>query len=72
MTNASIDVDATLSGVTWVSGECLPSSGSLTYEDGTYGTVTVTFLPTTPTAGTVQIQYGMFPAFETDLLTACM
>jgi hypothetical protein len=66
----SLDMDFTLDGLTWQVGDCLPSGGTLTYQDGPV-TVVVTFLPTTPETGAVQVKVGPLPAEEVALLEPC-
>jgi len=51
----SLSGDFTLNSVTWARGQCLPSSGSLVLTVAGGPPLTVTFLPTTPTQGEVQI-----------------
>jgi hypothetical protein len=62
--------DLTASAVTFLRGDCSPSSGSLAYFDGT-DTVTATFLPTTPADGIVEIQIGAAPAVPVKALPVC-
>jgi len=70
VTTTSADATFTASMLHWNQGECLPSSGTLTYDDGTLA-ATITFLPTTPDDGVVQVQVGMLPPFEEMLLPPC-
>ena len=62
----------TLTGtdVHWNPMECLPSSGTLTY-DSTGPTTTVEFQATTPTTGNVLVTIPPFPQVETMLFEAC-
>ncbi len=64
----SFDVDQ----VAFATGDCLPSSGTLSFEDGG-NPVTATFLPTTPTAGTVLVTWPPLVAnpTEMDVLPPC-
>lgn len=52
----ALSTGLTFSGVTWQHPECLPSSGTLNYDDGGLD-VTITFLPTTPTDGVVGVSW---------------
>jgi len=53
----SVAFDAT--AVTAANGDCLPTSGTLAYDDGTFD-VLLTFLPTTPSTGEVKVTSGVF------------
>ncbi len=61
----------TMAAIGWETGNCLPTSGSITYDDGGPFPVTLTFLPNTPIDGIVRVQVGGFPAVEQPLLTPC-
>ncbi len=56
--------------VWWLPGDCLPSSGSMSYLDDGF-TVKVTFLDKTPDTGIVLVKIGKLPAVEMPLLDAC-
>lgn len=80
----SLDVDATGVSVTgdftidavsfsaaavhWNTGDCLPTSGTATASSPA---ATITFLPTTPADGIVQVTVGAFPPFSQMLFMAC-
>lgn len=53
----SVSFDAT--AVTVATGDCLPTSGTLAYDDGTFDVV-IGFLATTPTTGEVSVSSGAF------------
>ncbi len=67
-----VSATLTLDAVTWQTGECHPTSGSLTYEDGGPFPVTITFLPTTPADGIVEVQVNGFPSAPVELLAPCI
>ena len=52
--------------LTWLKGDSLPSSGTLTLTQGSL-TAVITFLPTTPATGVVLVQIGSLPASEMTL-----
>jgi len=54
--------------LTWQFGQCLPSSGELQFPQIF---TTVSFLPTTPATGAVEIQVPFLPPFEQAFLPAC-
>jgi hypothetical protein len=66
---SEVDADFTMSSVGWTMGSCLPTGGSVTYDDGV--STTVTFLPTTPTTGEVTVMRGALPAVTVALLPPC-
>ena len=69
--NGTFTIDGTsvtASSLHWATGECLPSSGTAMLPTPP---TTITFLPTTPADGTVQVQVGSFPAFPQMLFMPC-
>jgi hypothetical protein len=66
-----VNATFTMTDLEWQTGDCLPSGGSVTYEDGGPFPVTLTFSAETPTTGSVQIQVGGFPPVEQPLFAAC-
>lgn len=71
VTSASVDAELTFEAVTWAPGDCLPSGGSVVYDDGGPLLTTITFLPTTPDDGVVLVAVGPLPATEVALLEPC-
>lgn len=69
--SGAIDASFDATDVTWTTGNCHPTSGSVEYEDGGAWPVTITFLPTTPADGIVEVQVGPFPSAPVALLSAC-
>ncbi len=65
-----LDADITMNQLHWELGDCLPSSGSLSFVDGSLSGV-ITFLPTTPATGEVRLRIAPFPASTTKLFPAC-
>jgi len=58
--------------VTWASGQCLPSSGTLQLTGSTFPLpTTIVFLPTTPADGMVEVHVGSFPPATVALLPPC-
>ncbi|MBI5486008.1 MAG: hypothetical protein HY905_01610 [Deltaproteobacteria bacterium] len=58
--------------VTWATGECLPSSGSLRLTGSSFPLpTTIVFLPTTPADGMVEVHVGSFPPATVALLPPC-
>lgn len=70
ITTPSIDATTTTEQLHWILGDCLPSSGTVAF-DGQNATGVLTFLPSTPTTGEVQLQIGNLPAVSVELLPAC-
>jgi len=60
VTAGQVARSATLTSVTWKTGECLPSAGSLEYMDNEVGLVKITFLAATPVDGTVTVEWMGF------------
>ena len=58
----------TATGVHWNTGECLPSSGTV---ELTASGTTITFLPTTPADGIVEVRIGGWPPFPQALFPPC-
>jgi hypothetical protein len=56
---SSIDASVSPHGMTFAAGDCLPSSGTLDFDDGTLSG-TVTFFATTPSTGIVSVQITGF------------
>ena len=67
----SITGDLTLTDVLFETGDCLPTSGTIVLDDGSALTTTITFLPTTPETGEVNVQIGPFPAAPVPLFPPC-
>lgn len=67
---AETSADVAFASVHWATGQCLPSSGSLSYDDGGVP-VTITFLPTTPMDGVVSVQVGGLPAQDLAVFPPC-
>ena len=65
--DAAYDADA----VTWVQGDKCPSSGTIELAQEGLPTMTVTFLPTTPDDGAVEVTVGNFPSVS-EVLTFCV
>jgi len=70
VTVAKMDTDFTATTLTWLKGECLPSSGTVDYTEGG-STVVITFLATTPQTGKVSVKVGDKPAATLPLFPAC-
>lgn len=68
----SVSTAFSAKGLTWNKGDCLPSSGTLTLSAQQTATVVITFLPTTPQTGVVQVQVGSLPATEMALFSPCV
>jgi len=71
ISSESIEGDLTFTDVTFATGDCLPTSGTVLLDDGSPFTTTITFLPTTPATGEVTVQIGAFPSVTTALFTPC-
>jgi len=67
---ATLEADFTLTDVTWLAGNCLPTSGDINCQLEGKDTM-VTFLDKTPTTGIVLVTIGAFHPFEQELLHAC-
>jgi len=59
---------ATATDLHWNMGDCLPVRGTVALPSMS---TTITFLPTTPSDGIVQVQLGAFPPFPQMLFAAC-
>ena len=70
LTTATLDTDFTLAGLTWSDGDCLPSAGSVAYQEGAMS-VTITFYEDTPQTGVVGVKTGQLPTRDIALLTPC-
>ncbi|MFH1434294.1 MAG: hypothetical protein ABIJ56_01135 [Pseudomonadota bacterium] len=70
VTTSSLDSDFTMSGLTWKRGECLPTSGSISYTENSK-TIVITFLETTPGTGVVQVTVGSLPARDVEMFEPC-
>ncbi len=68
--SAQYDSVLTAKELTWKPGQCLPSSGTLTYQEGGESIV-LTFLSSTPATGEVSLQVGALPPVTAALLTPC-
>lgn len=66
-TVASSSSSLTASNIRFEQGDCLPSSGTLTLD----GNITVEFVSTTPSTGTVNITVPPFPTIPQMLFEAC-
>ena len=67
----SLNGSFSLAAPRWKKGDCMASSGSLTYTQVNSVPVTATFLPTSPADGVVQIQIGSLPPYSQKLALAC-
>jgi len=61
----------TMTGLTWQTGDCLPTSGSVMTPDLGPFPVTVSFLSTTPADGIANVQVGAFTPVATELFAPC-
>jgi hypothetical protein len=66
----SLETDFTLSALAWERGDCIPSSGSISYTEESQ-TIAITFLGTTPGTGAVEVQVGSLPPQEAEIFDPC-
>jgi hypothetical protein len=66
----NLDATTSVDQVHWNLGECWPSSGSVSFVDGNLEG-TITFVPTTPETGEVQLQLHPLPPATVEMLPAC-
>ena len=66
-----LDGDFALGNPTWRSGDCIASSGSITYSDVSGVSITGRFLPTTPDDGVVEVQIGSLAPYPYQLIQPC-
>jgi hypothetical protein len=62
--------DVDIEALHWNYGVCLPVSGSLQFEEANVP-ITVTFLATTPSTGSVMVQIGTLPPNSTQIFQPC-
>jgi hypothetical protein len=70
LTLGNMSWQSTATAMNWAAGQCHPSSGSLSLDDGKES-ATAVFLPKTPATGIVEIEIPGVPAFEYPLLSPC-
>ena len=70
ITTGAIDAAYDADDVTWLQGDKCPSSGTIMLEQVGLPAITLTFLPTTPTDGAVEVKVGSFPS-GTEVLSFC-
>jgi adhesin HecA-like repeat protein len=58
---STVDASYEVDGVRWAQGEKCPSGGTLTLDEADLPRITVTFFPTTPSDGTVDVKVGNLP-----------
>jgi hypothetical protein len=71
VTSGGSTLSVAVTDLTWPTGECLPTSGSLKVSGGGAPTATLTFLSTTPMDGKVTVQVPPLPATTETLFTPC-
>jgi hypothetical protein len=67
----SLTADFVATDLRIVTGDCLPSSGTLSLDDGGPLVTTITFLSATPDDGVVTVQLGSFPPADLALFSPC-
>ncbi len=70
ISTSALDAAYEVDDVSWAQGDRCPSGGTLALDQEGLPNVTVTFLPTTPSDGAVEVQIGSFPSF-TEVLAFC-
>ncbi len=66
----TVDASATADQLHWILGDCLPSSGTVSFDDGRVRG-DITFLPATPATGEVELRVGNLPPVTIDVFPTC-